>query len=212
MSITLVLIILTSIISITAFSNKKVIDDLIFYPPAISRNNQWYRVLSCALIHSGWIHLFFNMFVLYTFGQTVEDQFLQLFGTLGKPLFLLFYVLAQIISILPSYFRHKDDYHYRSLGASGAVSGIVFASIMLFPLSRLMIFPIPFPMPAYIFGVLYLAITVYMDRRGGDNLNHSAHFWGSAAGVVLLIVFCYAFSAFDPINHFVGQIQTHTGL
>ena len=212
LSVTLIIIILTCIVSISAFNSRKITNDLIFYPPAISQQNQWYRIFSCALIHAGWIHLFFNMWVLYTFGNELENNFITMFGAKGKLFYILFYVIAQAIALLPTYYQHKDDSYYRSLGASGAVSAVLFAFIILSPLTPLMIFPIPIPMPAFIFGVLYLALAMYMAKRGGDNINHSAHFWGAAAGVILLLIFCYAFSPYDPVAHFISEIRQYTGL
>ena len=210
-TITLAIIILTVIISLTANSNQKVIDDLIFYPPAITQRQQWYRFLSCALIHADLIHLAFNMWAFYSFGRALEVYYKQLFGSKGSLLFLATYIIAQVVCLLPTYFKHKNDYQYRSLGASGAVSAIVFATIFLIPQQEIGILFIPFGIPGFIFAFIYLGITMYMSKRGQDNINHSAHFWGALAGVVLLIVFCYAFSTFNPIQNFAFQVRNYIG-
>ncbi|MDQ3276780.1 MAG: rhomboid family intramembrane serine protease, partial [Bacteroidota bacterium] len=133
LSITLIIVIITAIISISGFSNQKVIDDLIFYPPAVSRRHQYYRFLTCGLIHADWAHLIFNMLALYVFGVNVEKAFVELVGPAGRYVYLLMYVTALVISLLPTYFRNQDNYHYRSLGASGAVSAVIFAGLMLAP-------------------------------------------------------------------------------
>jgi membrane associated rhomboid family serine protease len=188
LSITLILVIITSLISLGGFNNQKVIDDLIFYPPAISRRGQFYRFLTCGLIHADWGHLIFNMLALYLFGKEVEKGFVELFGTTGRYVYLLMYVSALVISLLPTYFKHKDSYHYKSLGASGAVSAVIFAGLMLAPETEVYIFFIPIPIPGFIFAPLYLIISALMDRRGRDNINHSAHIWGAIYGLAFVIV------------------------
>jgi len=209
MNITLIIVIITSIISFTAFSNQNLIEKLIFYPPAITSQKQWYRFLSCALIHADPMHLLFNMMSFYSFGNMVEEYFSQLFGGLGPILYLALYVISQILCLIPTYTKHKDDYHYRSLGASGAVSAVIFAGIFLSPLQRLSFFFIPIGIPGFIFGFIYLGITAYLDKRGAvAGINHSAHLFGSLAGIGLLLVFGYAFSNADLLQNFVHQIRT----
>jgi membrane associated rhomboid family serine protease len=188
-SITLILVIITVLVSLGAFSNQKVMDDLIFYPPAVSHNNQYYRFLSCGLIHADWGHLIFNMLALYLFGKSVEEGFIDLVGgPAGRYIYLLMYVSALVISLLPTYFRNRNNYHYRSLGASGAVSAVIFAGLMLAPETEVFLYFIPIPIPGFIFAPLYLLISALMDRRGGDNINHSAHIWGAIYGLAFVIV------------------------
>src|SRR5204863_964117 len=124
-SITLIIIIATSIISFIAFSNHKLLDQFIFYPPAV-RRGQVYRFFSCGLIHADWGHLIFNMLALYLFGQKLEGYFTQVFGEKGKIFYLVLYITALAVSVLPTYFKNRNNYNYRSLGASGAVSAVVF--------------------------------------------------------------------------------------
>ena len=188
LSITLILVIITSLISIGGFNNQKVIDDLIFYPPAISRRNQFYHFFTCGLIHADWGHLIFNMLALYLFGKEVEEAFVVLFDSAGRYIYLLMYISALLISLLPTYFKHKDSYHYKSLGASGAVSAVIFAGLMLAPETEVYIFFIPIPIPGFIFAPLYLIISALMDRRGSDNINHSAHIWGAIYGLAFVII------------------------
>jgi membrane associated rhomboid family serine protease len=188
LSITLILVIITALISITGFSNQKIIDDLIFYPPAVTHRRQWYRFFSCGLIHADWGHLIFNMLALYLFGKNVEEGFVELIGSSGRYVYLLMYVSALLISLLPTYFKNKENYNYRSLGASGAVSAVIFAGLMLAPETEVYIFFIPIPIPGFIFAPLYLLISAIMDRKGNTNINHSAHIWGAIYGLAFVII------------------------
>lgn len=206
LSITVIIVIITSIISFTAFSNQKIVDDLIFYPPAVSRQNQWYRFFTCGLIHADMGHLIFNMLSLYLFGRFVEEKFLDIFGDSGKWFYLLLYISSLLVSILPTYFKHKHNYTYRSLGASGAVSAVVFAGLLIAPYVEVGFFIIPPIIPGFIFGPLYLIISAVLDKRGGDNINHSAHIWGAVYGVVF-IIFVGKLAGFNAIEEFVAGVK-----
>ncbi|MDQ6812649.1 MAG: rhomboid family intramembrane serine protease [Bacteroidota bacterium] len=210
MNITLIIVIITSIISFSAFSNQKITDQLIFYPPAVTNQKQWYRFFSCALIHADISHLLFNMFSFYSFGGFVEESFRYLFGSLGPILYLALYIISQFLCLIPTYIKHKDDYYYRSLGASGAVSAIIFAGIFLSPLQKMGIIFIPIGIPGFIFGFIYLGITAYLDRRGAGGINHSAHLFGALAGIGLLLVFGFAFSGYNLFANFIEQIRSFT--
>ena len=180
LTLSLVIIIVTCIISITAFSRPGEIDKLSMWPYMVKEHNQYYRFITAGLVHADYMHLGFNMLTMWFFGKYIEIMFQQVFG--GKLYFLLFYVLALIISDIPSYIRHRNNYSYRSIGASGAVSAVVFAFILFQPWAKIIVFVIP--MPAILYGVLFLGYSVYMSRRGGDGINHDAHFWGAVFGVV----------------------------
>lgn len=206
LSITIIILILTCIISFTAFSNQRVIDDLIFYPPAITQRNQWYRFVTNGVIHADIGHLAFNMFSFYMFGEYVERYFSALFDERGKTMFLLMYVTGLIVCLIPTYIQNKNNYHYRSLGASGAVSAVVFAGIFLDPTIKIGLLIIPPIIPGFVFGPLYLALSVYMSKKGGDNINHSAHFWGAIWGIVFVIIACALFTSFNPIKNFIGMV------
>ena len=136
LSITVIIIIVTALVSFGAFRNEKLLNDLIFYPPAVTENKQYYRFITCGFIHADFAHLLFNMFSLYLFGDLVEKQFQSIFGETGKILYLVMYVLALVVSLLPTYFKNKHNQYYRSLGASGAVSAVVFAGLMMARRSR----------------------------------------------------------------------------
>jgi membrane associated rhomboid family serine protease len=207
LDITTIIIIITALISIGGFSNQKIIDDLIFYPPAVSQKNQWYRFITCGLIHADWGHLIFNMMSFYLFGRNLEIYFVQIFGNTGKLLYLLLYVTALIVSVLPTYFRHRSNYHYRSLGASGAVSAVIFASILFDPMTGIGLFFIPIYIAGFLFGLIYLLISYYLDKKGGGNINHSAHIYGALYGIVFTIVAARLFSRYPVLAACIEQIQ-----
>ena len=177
--VTLVLIAITVLVSWQAFEKPQLPGRLILWPPAVDRRRQYDRLLTHGFIHADWQHLLFNMITLFFFGGTIERAFAPYIGPVG---FLLFYLSAILVAILPTYLRHRHDPNYRSLGASGAVSAVLFASILINPWSLLLVFFIP--MPAIVFGVCYIGYSIWMDKRGGDNINHSAHLWGAGYGVL----------------------------
>ena len=211
LSITLILVIITALVSITGFSNQKIIDDLIFYPPAVTHRQQWYRFFSCGLIHADWGHLIFNMLALYLFGKNVEEGFVELIGPSGRYIYLLMYVSALLISLLPTYFKNKENYNYRSLGASGAVSAVIFAGLMLAPETEVYIFFIPIPIPGLIFAPLYLLISAIMDRKGNTNINHSAHIWGAIYGLAFVIILGRIID-YNVVSAGIGRIKAYMRL
>jgi membrane associated rhomboid family serine protease len=218
LSITLIIIIITCIISISAFSNQRVIEELIFYPPAIKRG-QWYRFFSCGLIHADAGHLIFNMFALYIFGEGristpsgpvftgVEFQFAEIFGQKGKFIYLLMYVLALAASLIPTYAKNKDNYHYRSLGASGAVSAVIFSSILFHPLMGMGLFFIPVYIAGFLFGIIYLLVSNWLQKKGRDNVNHSAHIFGAVFGIGFTIIICRLLSDYPVLTSFAEQLK-----
>lgn len=214
LSITLIIIILTGIISFTAFNNQKIIDDLIFYPPSITRHNQWYRFFTCGLIHADITHLLFNMLSLYMFGEFVERSFSSeiLFAGKGKMLYLIMYLLALFVCLIPTFIKHKNDYNYRSLGASGAVSAVVFAGILFDPTAKLGFFFIPPVIPGYIFGPLYLILSTWLEKRSQDNVNHSAHIWGALFGIVFIIAASAILKTdYQPLEQFILKVKHSLG-
>ncbi|MBM3416641.1 MAG: rhomboid family intramembrane serine protease [Bacteroidetes bacterium] len=215
MSITLIIIIITTLVSFGGFNNDKIINDLIFYPTAITQRNQWYRFFSCGLIHADFTHLIFNMISLYMFGGFVENAFSSpiLFGEKGKILYTSMYVLALFFCLLPTFAKHKNDYHYRSLGASGAVSAVVFAGILFNPTAKLGFFFIPPVIPGYIFGPVYLIASTYLEKQAKDNVNHSAHIWGALFGIGFFIAAAAALKTdYQPMEQFVLKIKGSLGM
>lgn len=208
LSITFTIIIVTVIVSIVAFNNSQVMENLIFYPPAVTEKNQYYRFITSGFIHADVAHLAFNMISFFLFSNAlVEPAFRNFFGDYGRAALLLMYVMALIVSLLPTYLKNKTNTQYRSLGASGAVSAVVFAGIMISPLSQLGFFIIPPVIPGFIFGPLYLILSAYLDRRGGDNINHSAHIWGALFGVIFIITATKLYANVDIWNEFIENIK-----
>ena len=205
---TIIIIIITAIVSIGGFSSPKTIDDLIFYPPAVTRRNQWYRFITCGFIHADYGHLIFNMLSLYFFGDNVETIFKLLFNESGTLLYVLLYISALVVSLIPTYFKHKDSSHYRSLGASGALSAVIFAGLVLVPSSEVFIFFIPIPIPGFIFAPLYLLLSFWMERKGNDNINHSAHIWGAIYGAAFVFVACLSIG-FPVFESFIDQVKKY---
>jgi membrane associated rhomboid family serine protease len=183
LNMTLVLIAATCLVSYFAWQDRSLLDKLMLWPPAIARRGEWYRLLSYGFVHADGAHLLFNMITLYFFGGLVERLFAVQLGPIG---YVLFYLGGIVVSILPTYTRHRDDPSYRSLGASGAVSAVLFTFILVQPWSLIFIFFIP--CPAIVYGVLYVGYSIWMDRRGQDNVNHSAHLWGAAYGIAVSLV------------------------
>ena len=180
---TWILIGLTVVVSWIAFGRPKLMDRLTLWPPAIDRKHEYDRLVTYGFVHADWMHLLFNMMTLYFFGPLAERYYADFMGPLAYP---LFYLSALVVAILPTYLRHRRDAHYRSLGASGAVAAVLFTFVLLSPWSIIYVFVIP--CPAIVFGVLYLAYSVWADRSGHGNVNHAAHFWGALYGVAFAIV------------------------
>ena len=185
MSFTLVLIAVTVLVSWRGFNDPRLLGRLILWPPAVQRNRQYDRLVTYGFVHADWTHLLFNMITFWSFGSSVERVFSVWITPLG---FVLFYLSAIVVSILPTFIKHQRDANYRSLGASGGVSAVLFAAILFDPWTKLIIFPIPLPIPAFLFAILYVGYSVWMDRRGQGNVNHSAHLWGAAYGVLFTVL------------------------
>ncbi len=184
MSITLIIIIGTVIISMAAFQNAQLFEKLRFDPYGMRVNKDWHRFFSYALLHADWGHLLINMFVLYSFGRNVEFLFAYFFGGKAILYFILLYVGGVFISVIPSFEKHKNNPYYIAVGASGAVSAVLFSSILMYPQGKIMFLLLPIPIPAFIFGILYLVYSAYMAKRAKDNVGHDVHFWGAIFGLL----------------------------
>ena len=187
--ITVIIIAITCIVSILCFNGTLNGNKLIFNAYQVWHRKEWYRMLTSGIIHSGWGHLFFNMLTLYFFGRVVEQYFSAAFGgVLGTILYVVLYVSALAISSLGDLVKYRDNWNYNALGASGAVSAVLFASILFAPKMGIYIYLIPIPVPGYIFAPLYLLYCWYMAKRNMDNIGHTAHFWGAVYGLLFPII------------------------
>lgn len=183
--VTFILIAINVIVSLLGFSNADFLDKTIMWPYAIKRDKQYYRFITSSFIHADYIHLIFNMFSFYFFGRIIEQYFSE-YGLGGNISYLLLYFVGMIVADIPSYIKHKDDYNYRALGASGAVSAVIFACILFSPWSTILIYFIP--MPFIVFAFLYLAYCIYMSKKNIGYVNHDAHLWGSLFGLIFTTI------------------------
>jgi membrane associated rhomboid family serine protease len=211
MSITLIIVIVTCLVSIVALNNAKLKTDLIFWPAVIQNNRQYYRFISYGLIHADYIHLSFNMLSLYSFGVFVEEHLFStphFFDDKGKLFFIILYVGALIVSTIPDYIKYRNVYGYTALGASGAASSVIFAGIILQPQLPIRFMFIPFDIPGYVFGLLFLGLSAYLAKKGTGNIGHMAHFIGALFGVVFTIVAVKAFGIehTDVIGDFIRSV------
>ena len=203
MSATLIIIIVTSLVSILCFTGMLPFDSLKFSAWDVWHRKRWYQMLSYGLVHGGWGHLLFNMLTLYFFGDVVEKYFQAAFGPgTGIVLYLLLYVSAIAVSTIGDLVKYRDEPHYSAVGASGAVSAILFASILFEPKMGIYMYFIPIPIPGYIFAPLYLLYCWWAAKRNMDNIGHSAHFWGAVYGLLFPLI-CNP----QIFTHFLNQLK-----
>lgn len=176
-----IIFIFTLVTSLYAFNDTTLYGKFMLHPYSVYRKQNVYTLITSGLIHANWMHLIFNMFTFYAFAFTLESQ-------IGSLRFGLVYFIGLVLSDIPSVVKHKNDFHYHSLGASGAISAVLFSYILLFPLNKLYIFPLPFGIWAVLFGILYLVYTYYMSRNSRDNINHDAHLFGALTGLIVTIL------------------------
>ena len=183
------MIIITCIISFITFNNEEIKSNLLFSPYQYVNYKKWWILISHGFIHADFLHLFFNMYVLYIFGPTLEFYFINS-SELGGFYYIGFYLLGIIFSTLPSILKHKNNPSYNSLGASGAVSSVVFAYIIIYPLRELGLILIPgLFLPGFIFGIFYLLAEHYLSKKQYSNIAHDAHISGSLFGVFFIVIY-----------------------
>lgn len=195
------IIVLTGIISVYAFQQTEIMYRYNFSPYQILKRKQWYRLFTHAVLHADWMHLIVNMLVLYSFAIPLRFFFNSAFRFMPASLLLLiFYVLAILASSLVSLVKHKDNPNYSAVGASGAVSAVVFACIFFAPLDEILFFGV-IPIPGILFGVGYLWYSWYMGKKNLDNIGHDAHFYGAIFGFIFPLVLRP-----ELITHFLNQL------
>lgn len=175
------ILLFTVVTSIYAFNDHTLYGKFMLHPYSVYRKNKLYTLITSGMIHSDWMHLIFNMMTFFFFAFTLEAQ-------IGSVKFGLIYFASLILSDIPTIFKHKNDFWYNSLGASGAISGVLFSFILFYPLTPLYLFFIPIGIPAVLFGGLYLLYCVYASRQSRDNINHDAHFFGALTGIIITIL------------------------
>ena len=177
-----VIFVFTIITSLYAFYDHSLYGKFMLHPYTVSKGRNIYTLITSGLVHADWMHLFFNMFTFYAFAFTLESL-------IGSWQFGLLYFLGLVLSDLPTVIKHKDNFNYNSLGASGAISAVLFSYILFNPMSKLQIMFIPIGIPAVVFGILYLIYCAYASRNSRDHINHDAHFFGALTGLIFTIIF-----------------------
>jgi len=171
----------TIVTSLYAFNDNGLFGKFMLHPYSVSRKHKVYTLITSGLIHADWMHLIFNMMSFYFFAFRLESL-------MGSWQFGLLYFVSLILSDIPSVIKHKDDMWYNSLGASGAISAVIFSFILFYPMSKMIIFPLPIPIWAWLFGILYLAYCWQMSRNAKDHINHDAHLFGALSGLIITVL------------------------
>lgn len=172
---------ITLFTSIMAFSNPDWFGKMMFHPYSVYRKEKVHTFITSGLIHHDYMHLAFNMISFYSFAFMLEQ-------IIGHWQFGLLYVVSLIVSDLPSLVKYKNDWNYYSLGASGAISAVVFSFIMYAPMAMMLILPLPFQIPAIVFGVIYLVYCHFASKHARDNINHDAHLFGAFCGIGITLI------------------------
>ena len=180
-----VIIAVTVAVSFVCFNNRTLFDKLSLKPYRVIHAGEWNRIVSHGFVHADWMHLFVNMFTFWSFGQYIEQAFRYMgFGVWA---FIMLYIGGMVVAAVGDGVRYRNAPWFTSVGASGAVSAVLFSAIFLNPWDKILLFAVV-PVPGILFGVLYLAYCQYMARRGGDNINHNAHFYGAVYGFIYPIL------------------------
>jgi membrane associated rhomboid family serine protease len=190
MEVTYGIILFTVAASIVGFTNDELFSHLKFNAFDAFHEKQWYRFFSYGFLHANWFHLMINMYVLYCFGRIIEVDYRGLFHDKYILYYLLLYMGGLLLSILPAFGKHKNDVYYNAVGASGAISAVIFSAILIqptFPISFLFIPRDLVSIPAWMFAVAYLVYEFIMTKKANDNIGHDAHFWGAIYGLIFTI-------------------------
>lgn len=203
LSFTLIIIAATALISWRAFQNREFKYKMMFYPYNVKHQREGYRYFTYMFVHADTMHLFFNMFVLYSFGNNMEMLLSIPYGRgLGWVHYGILYFAGGLFATVWPMIKNADNPNYMSLGASGAVSSVFFAFILWMPNAQLSLIFIPgVPIPAWLFGLLYLAYEYFMAKRGTSNIGHDAHFGGAIFGILYVL-----FINFEKGQQFISYI------
>lgn len=180
--------------SIYTFNNPSIYGKLMLHPYSVARGHKAYTLITSGLIHADWMHLIFNMMTFYFFAFRLETM-------IGHWQFGLLYLASLVLADIPSVLKHKEHFWYNSLGASGAISAVLFSYILFDPFTKLMLFPLPIPIPALLFAVLYLVYCYYASKKSRDNINHDAHLFGAISGILITVILIPGI-----VNHFVSLV------
>ena len=194
-----------AVVSFTAFKNPELQQKLTFHPYSIQHNGEWYRLLSHVFVHGSVGHVLINLFVFWSFGDYVLTLFMELKGPVfGAVLFVFMMMAAAVFSSIKAFAKHRENPSYHAVGASGVVSAVLFSFVLMQPLNSIYLFFIPIPIPAFIFGVVYLGYEYYMDKKSTDRIAHDAHFYGAVLGLLFTV-----FLDFRIPNMFVKQVMQY---
>jgi membrane associated rhomboid family serine protease len=201
--ITIIIVSVTALVSYLCFQRIDLFNKLDFSPYNVVHRKEYYRFITHAFVHADWVHLIINMLVFFSFGRYVESLFGQLqeggYIFSGPVFYILLYFGGVIVATLSTLLKHKDNPDYASVGASGAVSAVLFTSIFFSPMEKIYFYGV-LPIPGIVFGVLYLLYSSYMGRSSRDNINHDAHFWGAVYGFIFPVMLDTSL-----INHFLDS-------
>lgn len=175
----LTLLVLIVLCSVIGFSSPQFIQRAVLRPYQVARGSGYFELLSSGFVHADITHLVFNLITFYSFGFPLER-------VIGTMRFLLLYFAGLLISGLGTTLKHRDEPDYASLGASGAILAVLFGAIIYFPRARLVMFPVPIPIPGPLFALLYLAYSLYSARQPRGRINHDAHFFGALTGIAFV--------------------------
>lgn len=206
MLVTYLILGITIALSLMAFNNRFQFNKMLFNAYLINTNKEWWRFFTHAFVHVDYLHLAVNMYSLYLFGEIIEHTFVQIWGPLkGIFYYVLMYAGGIMLSSYPSFEKHKNNPAYNAVGASGAVSAVVFSFILIYPTLNLRFLFIPIDIPAFVMGAGYLYYSWFMSKKGMDNIGHDAHFWGALFGIVYTgaIHFNFVYSFVQQIKDFV---------
>jgi len=199
--ISYILIGVTTLVSLYAFQAHSFLSAAMMNPYAVHHRQQYYRLITSGFVHKDHMHLLWNMLSFYFFGPAIEREFKMLFGSAGSLYFIALYMLAIVVSDVPTLFKHRENPNYNSLGASGGVAAVIFAFIIFQPLAEICLY-FALCLDGFILGALYLIFSWYQGRKANDNINHDAHLYGALFGFVFCVIV-----APSSIGNFFEQIK-----